>query len=622
MRKNAVATNGTQKKDKSESHKSGMPILSQKTTRSTQFKPYKTVKSRSGSSIVQESPNKEPGCSIKSATFKKATVPKKEISQNLIDGSKRLNKNNSCLESKKKETTQSKLEKFVKEKKMEKDDKDSRCPSNENEVGVDRVVKSVKTKMEEHDIVAKKCETKYQLIGEGSIDKGKDVPIARKDEDLKDEFSIINQIKNTDKSIFHHHGSTDETMKDIFIQSKNRIADTNNQSKKPLVHVDTMQCNKTTAKFQDPTLVKECGLVLCEPEVTSTPNSLVMPVSCQKPVFSFNNIDNSRIKNNEVIDSFDEITIYESKHENSEYKPIKPNEALIKSPGTTKEKLLSDFQIKVVSNQYEDRCQHTEVDDLNISAVNPGDFIHENLLSNETKDSGSVLKHVVHTEPCIDSDQQPLSERIKYFNMPSDASSCAQLKSSFDSLDFMESSEMLRKSSFNRNIGLKRSESLDRYLSGTAPKKLGFFHDLKEKTKNAESISFYSVHEDDDIRELASIPIVDESSDKFSLPLTLSHESINHVPANIECLVGGNRSPSKSQQSCLNITMDKDDLDNLLTDRSISGMKSNREGPALISDIGRESALSRTFSLENDNPDKVVQSKDELKGEYSITFIA
>ena len=602
MKKNSLNSAGMQRKDRNESHKSGMPVLSQKTTKTAQSKPNRASKSKSGSLAVQEKQAKDPSGSVRKAISGKTANQKKALDQNLSSHSKKSNCKTAPLVSAQREESSN-------ESQHEERGDSKHCKTREGFHGplnqqINDINTSLKSSNREQDLVAEeiiqKNDAMNQLNKDEGLERGDEIALVNEGENEEHDITInLNQIDSRLAVV----KMDDETQSEMYIRSKQRRIGKSSDSEEPTVESGKPIFRNTTADFAQVMSVNEFRLVSSKPEPIPARNS---------SVFEFDNLDGKFAKNNDTIDSIDEITIYESRNENR--KECSTDESylsrtLLPMSERNRESTLNDTETKACQNQEKQESQHLG---LHHSAEYPGnDGI---LLNVEAKDNCETSQPLGPSGHCVNSDKQQLSERPRFFKSFSNQSSFGKLLiSSFDSSDFVESSEMLRKSSVNGSTSLKRSESLDRYPSGALPKKMGFFHELKEKTRDADSSSFFSIKENDIQQANLSSPFDNKSS---SSPAALSQECRNLLSEGAQCLTSESKSPSDCRLSRLNITLDKINIDDL----SISTNESSRlkpaemESPTFISDIGRESALSRTFSLENSTDSGAMELSSETKG--------
>jgi len=403
--------------------------------------------------------------------------------------------------------------------------------------------------------------------------------------------------------------STDETLKEDCRQKEK--CDSN--SKKSCT--DSSSTKYSVVEFREAAIMTECSSVISEAEVTAAPNELAMTSSFHRPVFQANDLDEKFIEESIVIDSFDDITIYESK-----------SDTKVKSPTNEKKNPDTDMQVTTARTALEKSCSETESNVAKIEQNRRNEFPEadffdcdtassdiddvDGLLSSGRKDCLLVANGAEPDKKCIKSSQDYLPERPKFFKtFPNQASFGKLLKGSFDSSDFVDSSELQRKCSTDKSKCLKRSESLDRNSSGVVPKKTGFFHDLKEKAKDADNSLFFSANDHNDIKLHLPLSIVDEMTDKPSLSIALPHNITDN--SSVNKVHPDKRSPSQSHRSCLSITNGKIDLSDLSIAECRNEKVPNGKSPTLLGEIGRESALSRTFSLDNENDSASPQAKSE-----------
>ena len=590
-----------QKKDKGESQKSGMPILSQKTTRSTQSKRKIAIKTSCVLSAVGEDKGKASNASAKNIISSKASIDRKGNSQSLCTRTKRFNDKSNCLESGKQaspnHSKQEESEKGLQSMKT------SHSLSYQNRIKQHTKFKSTKSKSEKNLQSVDENVENYSQVNENKKDCD-----SRTGEDAA--------FVQGGKVLHELCTSTDKTLKED-CRPKGKF-DINSRK----FFTNSSSTEYSIVEFPEASIMNECSSMISEAEVTATPNESVMTASSNGPAFQFNGLDENLIKEGNVIDSFDDITIYES-----------INDKKVKSPTNEKNNSDKDTQVITTRTALEKSCSETDSNVVQIeqsmrNEFSEADFFDcdtsysdienvDGLFNDGRKDYLLAGKGPQPDKKCMESSQHNFPERPKFFKtFPNQVSFGKLLKGSFDSSDFVDSSELQRKSSTDKNKCLKRSESLDRNSSGVVPKKTGFFHDLKEKAKDADNSLFFSTNDRNDIKLHLPLSIVDEATDKPSLPIALPHNITDNSSANN--VNADKRSPSQSQRSCLNITKDKVDL----TDSSIVECGNEQvphgKSPTLLCEIGRESALSRTFSLDNENDNASHQAKCERQGKLFL----
>ena len=583
-----------QKKDKGESQKSGMPILSQKMARSTKSKPKKTVKSNCVLSTMGKEQDKESNTSAKNTISSKASIDRKGHSQNLCIRAKISNDKSNCLESR----TSANQSKQEESEKGLQNMKASHSLLYRNKIKQITKFKPMKSKTEK-----KNQSVNENMEMHNPVDQKKECNSSTGEDDgFVQRGEVLNELCT----------STDEMLKEDCRQKEK----SNSNSKKSCT--DSNSTKYSVVEFREAAITKECSSVISEADVTAAPNELAMTSSFHRPVFQVDGLDENFIEESNVIDSFDDITIYESK-----------SDTKVKSPTNEKKNTDTDMQVTTARTALEKSGNETESNVAKIEQNRRNEFPEadffdcdtassdiddvDGLLSSGRKDCLLVVNGAEPDKKCMKSSQDYLPERPKFFKtFPNQASFGKLLKGSFDSSDFVDSSELQRKCSTDKSKCLKRSESLDRNSSGVVPKKTGFFHDLKEKAKDADNSLFFSANDHNDIKLHLPLSIVDEMTDKPSLSIALAHNITDNSSANK--LNPDKRSPSQSHRSFLSITNDKIDLSDLSITECRNEKVPNGKSPTLLGEIGRESALSRTFSLDNENDHASPQAKSERQG--------
>lgn len=196
-----------------------------------------------------------------------------------------------------------------------------------------------------------------------------------------------------------------------------------------------------------------------------------------------------------------------------------------------------------------------------------------------------------------------ISTRSPFFCSLFDDPITNRILSSCDSLDYAESSEMTRKGNRTEK-GIKRSESLNDNILSPSHKKSGFFHHLKELTVDNESSTLLSIATKADYRSADDIQLT--NNNKFSVESNRSQCDIQSTHSSSKCHGDGGFLTSSS--SMLNVTLDRDmdhDFSVLIGKELEINHDTKSELPVSLAEIGRESAISRTFTLDEENIDDV-----------------
>ena len=194
-----------------------------------------------------------------------------------------------------------------------------------------------------------------------------------------------------------------------------------------------------------------------------------------------------------------------------------------------------------------------------------------------------------------------VSTRTPFFCSLLDDPITSKIRTSYDSLDYMEYSEMTRKGKRTEN-GIKRSESLNDNILSPSHKKSGFFHHLKELTVDSDGSTFLSIATKVDHRSADDIQVA--SDKQLSLNSNRSQYDIESAQSSSKC--HGDKDYLTSSSNMLNVTHDRDmDHDfSLFSNKELEvNHDTKSEVPASLAEIGRESAISRTFTLEEENND-------------------
>ena len=193
------------------------------------------------------------------------------------------------------------------------------------------------------------------------------------------------------------------------------------------------------------------------------------------------------------------------------------------------------------------------------------------------------------------------STRTPFFCSLIDDPITSKLRTSYDSFDYMKYSEMTRKGNRTEN-GIKRSESLNENILSPSHKKSGFFHHLKELTVDSEGSNFLSIATKVDHRSADDIQVANDKL--FSLDSNRSQYDIKSAQSSSKC--HGDEGYLTSSSNMLNVTHDRDmdhDFSSFISKELEVNHDTKNEVPASLADIGRESAISRTFTLEEENKD-------------------
>eukprot|EP00112_Aurelia_sp_Birch-Aquarium-sp1_P023373 Seg694.4 transcript_id=Seg694.4/GoldUCD/mRNA.D3Y31 product="hypothetical protein" protein_id=Seg694.4/GoldUCD/D3Y31 len=196
-----------------------------------------------------------------------------------------------------------------------------------------------------------------------------------------------------------------------------------------------------------------------------------------------------------------------------------------------------------------------------------------------------------------------ISTRSPFFCSLFDDPITNRILSSCDSLDYAESSEMTRKGNRTEK-GIKRSESLNDNILSPSHKKSGFFHHLKELTVDNESSTLLSIATKADYRSADDIQVTNKK--QFSVESNRSQCDIQSTHSSSKCHGDGGFLTSSS--SMLNVTLDRDmdhDFSVLISKELEINHDTKNELPASLAEIGRESAISRTFTLDEEDVDDV-----------------
>ena len=649
MKKNSASCAGLQKGNKNESSKSGMPILSQQTTRSTLCRPKETLRSKFNLSKVKENQTKGVCVSSKKSTPLRSSIIKKEAKEKPASGFKKNRKEEGCLESKSRDKEKNYGIKkvdgdpFASKKEMKvhvhkntikeeefygknKTDAESHINSKKNCRSVDYEQKetnnarheSESIKSEDHKHATEEVfgqpDTDYQLDKEETFEKSVNTGSLQRSvydgSDCNIQSDENNEIENGTSQVL---AKTDNVFTEASASSVKQHRKEDNNPKQ-----SSGKLNTISTEIAENKIIVGNGMTLSESEVTSTPNPSMIQNKKHAPVFSFTHFESNCLQN-EAGDSFDEVTIYETQNPNSITEQSKEAEItvldgldLISRTAEVSSTSFTDWNAVADENgtNFNDESSFSDCRDQ-ATAKEP---LVTSVSNDMEKNCLGVFQNKGSENKVIGEDRLLLQERSRFFQALSNHSS-QRLKSSFDSLDFIESSEMQRKSSINGINHIRRSESLDRYAKGALPKKSGFFHDLKERTMDANT-GCLSAGSLEDVYECTANPFTDHSIKKLSMSLALDHDKKGHSIRTGGLDAYTKPSPNRDR-SHLNKTIDKLDSDEKSTSSTFafkSERKSCDTSPSFMADIGRESAASRTFSLEDDHNGENLSPKEVKKG--------
>eukprot|EP00795_Rhopilema_esculentum_P002793 gene2793-1016_t len=222
------------------------------------------------------------------------------------------------------------------------------------------------------------------------------------------------------------------------------------------------------------------------------------------------------------------------------------------------------------------------------------------VLESSVSKAGVVKESSAHYDLFREKDGSNIHEPSSSFVDPKKDPFERRLKNSFDSFDIVDSSEMRRKLSNNVDNCIRRSESLGRDSSSPIKKKSGFFHQLKEKTIDLDCYILPTAKMESYSSSSEDLEKIDECQPSNMLKISL--DSGNG---------GREKSPSTSDRSILNLTLDKVTSDGS-SSLSVQTKSLEKTSPIFLSDVGRASPANRTFSLdeEDDAPDTKLSGPD------------
>lgn len=640
-----------QRKDKTEAAKSGMPVLAQKMTICTTRKPSKTFKPGTNTPNTRGGQTKSLCPAVKrNPISKNAMLNGKEEKASNIHQKASMQKLRLCARKAtrvcssdstlKQDSSPGESKEIVKNNLGQRLSSPSQLKSGIYEMqGKVQIKNEIESKTESQDRQVMATSSNFgSMHSEKGILRGGEESIRNSISETFTEENSENILDGKAKEIASARREDLECVKDFI---SNRFIDSCSQASKDLARteqsvVTTDAC--ITARLVEPdhstsplpptsnegkttvSDLKNCVLItgdihtLSGLPLTSTPNIFNISNSDSRSVFSFVESEGS-FNRNETVDSVDEMTIYESSNVNRRsgrndvkhagdsinVTEIVDGEGLRASTGTESKDFDSEDKLANHTNfSSQGRCDKQI--DKNVEPVCYSEKKEQS--SNLIQDNGcsSYFENQTH-EDLI------LSDKSKFFNMVSNQTFHGRhFRSSFDSFDFVESSEMERKSLVNEGNIVKRSESLDRYSKGAIPKRSGFFQDLKERTLDATCGILSNVD-----GEYPSMQVTDLPCSNSSFRCDLDNENI--ISSFDNALIK-KKSPLRPDRSILNITLNEEDATVMEQNAKLDikkDKKPNGESPVLLSDIGRDSAVSRTFSLEGEK-DKNIAHKEAKKG--------
>ena len=272
---------------------------------------------------------------------------------------------------------------------------------------------------------------------------------------------------------------------------------------------------------------------------------------------------------------------------------------------------------KIVSDESNMNCENkSQMAGDSILCNENSEFMKQSLITSITSGNKHEIdiklkdnQHAENLKPTTTDDgsfpnkDSIVSTRTPFFCSLFDDPITNKIRSSYVSLDYVNSSEMPRKGRKTEN-GIKRSESLNDNILSPSHKKSGFFHHLKELTVDSESSTILSIATKAENRSADDIQVANES--EFSLDSNRSQFDIKSTQCSSSC--HDDEGILVSNSNMLNVTLDRDmdhELSLLIGKELEINHETKNDLPASLAEIGRESAISRTFTLEEENVDSV-----------------
>lgn len=629
MKKNSTVCAETKKKEKkTESGKSGMPVLAQKTTQSALQRPTKTInaipglpktkegqavapkllaKKAKGESIVCKEVGEKSNESVKKSAAEKGRRLNISRKNNRLDLRKKDNKTMEGKEGKNLSLNQRKLPEACKNTgkgQVASSKSNSSSPISEeatSAVNSEAISKTDGFKIRSEEMLITAGKGRFEKIRTDDVDNFKnDARFMEEEKALLHCDSLVATSSSNVLKTFTGNG-------DALRNAEDRVED--------FQAVDGTQSGMSLpAPGEDESLAENeqssTDAKCCEPRkdfleasLTSTPNHLTsLGSGGNQPNFSFVDFDVSFTKE-EAFDSVEELTIYESL---KDFQNNDTNKDLIISNmddecDASNGSVLHDFEKTLHIEE-----SRTGANEVPTEASKTLRYLSDCDAKEKKMDSLKGEECEGDDVCSVHENLRLLPDKSKFFDALSRQSSHKDLqRGSYDSSDLIECSEMQRKLAMNVAKNVKRSESLDRNPKCTVPKRSGFFQDLKERTVDADTgiVSCLSFDKDDSL-------LVDIHDELCKEALILLHPEL----AKDNGILNGSHSPSNTDRSLLNVTIDKDDLARADLN-SRGGQLSRQKSPTLMADIGRESTVSRTFSLEHEKNNEMAPCKVDTKGE-------